>query len=93
VGFHPLDGNRRAYALNDGSFTLTTDGNWSNATVRTLLTGTTRAYTKFAFAASDTEVVYAMASDAEGRTKLLKTTNMGAGMDRAGPARRLLFRQ
>ena len=78
VGFHPLDGNRRAYALNDGSFTITTDGNWSNATVRTLLAGTTRAYTKFAFAASDTEVVYAMASDAEGRTKLLKSTNMGA---------------
>ena len=79
VGFHPLDGNRRAFALDDGTLTLTTDGNWSNASVQTILAGTNRAHAKFAFAASDPAVVYAMASDADGRTKLLKSTNSGAG--------------
>ena len=78
VGFHPANGDLRAYALNDGTLTLTSSGNWAQASVQSVLAGTSRAYTKFAFAASDPSVLYAMASDATGSTKLLRSGNTGA---------------
>ena len=91
VGFHPANGNIRAYALNDGTLTLTTTGNWDQASVQTVLTGTARAYTKFAFAASDTSVVYAMASDVSGRTNLLRSVNSGANWTTLTPPSNFYF--
>ena len=78
VGFHPNDGNRRAYALNDGKFRITTDGNWANATVSTLLGNGSGSYTKFSFAKSDTSILYAVTSDSGGLTNVVRSADGGA---------------
>lgn len=78
VGFHPADGNRRAYALNDGNITMTANGTWADATTTTVLAGTTAAYTKFSFAPSNFNIMYALASDVGGATHLLRSDTGGA---------------
>ncbi|MBL8514006.1 MAG: hypothetical protein JNJ55_08430 [Betaproteobacteria bacterium] len=78
VGFHPNDGNRRAYTLNDGKFRITTDGVWANATVSTLLANGSGSYTKFAFAKSDTSILYAITTDSGGLTNVVRSADGGA---------------
>ena len=76
VGFHPADGNRRAYTLNDGTITLTTTGIWPGTT-STILAGTTSANSKFAFAPSDLNVMYALVSGSGGSSNLLRSATAG----------------
>ncbi len=78
VGFHPLDGNRRAYALHDGNITITTNGNWASASTYTVLAGTTSAYTKFAFATSDVNVMYALVNGPGSVTSVLRSATAGS---------------
>ncbi len=81
VGFHPLDGNRRAYALRDARLVVTTNGDFANATTYTVLAGADYSFVKFAFASSDVNVLYALAASsiATGNvSNLLRSANGGA---------------
>jgi hypothetical protein len=74
VGFHPLDGNRRAYTV-AGNIVITSSGNWADAGTFPLLAGGN--FAKFAFVAADVSQMYALLSASDGTTNLLHSINGG----------------
>jgi hypothetical protein len=61
VMFHPSNGDRRAYALMNGSVFVTTTGTFGATPASSVVTGTNAAYIKLAWAPSDPNIMYAMA--------------------------------
>jgi hypothetical protein len=75
VGFHPVDGSRRAYAA-AGNIVITSSGNWADASTYPMLAGGN--FAKFAFVAGDVNQMYALLSASDGTTNLLRSTTGGS---------------
>lgn len=78
VAFHPTDGSRRAYAINDGRIHVTTNGIWTGAASNLLVADGSASFTKFAFAPSDVNILYALTNVTGNLTSLLRSADGGA---------------